>query len=82
LFGDGCLNDMEERFVEDHVEYIAKNVKLKKNKIYLFELNFPIQNHTEGALKREKASFIVVTADYMFDLEEIPDRMDEIQLSK
>jgi hypothetical protein len=82
LFGDGCLNDMEERFVEDHVEYITKNVKLKKDKIYLFEFTFPIFNHTESILKQEKASFIVVTADYMLNLEEIPDRMDEIQLSK
>lgn len=82
LFGDdGCLNDMEENFQEDHIEYIVKSVKLKKNKIYLFEFTFPIFNHTESILKQEKASFIVVTADYMLNLEKIPDRMDEIQLS-
>ena len=80
--GESCSNDMEENFEEDHVKYIAKNVKLKKDKIYLFEFTFPIFNHTESILKQEKASFIVVTADYMLNLKEIPDRMDEIQLSK
>ena len=81
LTGGACGNNMEEYFLEDGtVQYLVQNVKVRKNKIYLFELTFDIRNISENKWKRERASFIVVTSDYMLNL--TASRKDEVLLSE
>lgn len=81
LTGGACGNNMEEYFLEDGtVQYLVQNIKVRKNKIYLFELTFDIRNISENKWKRERASFIVVTSDYMLNL--TVSRKDEVLLSE
>lgn len=83
LNGSQCGNDMEEHFEPGFFNYSAKQVKVQRNKIYLFELTFNVLNISENKWKKEYVSFIVVTANKMLDpnfgLKH--DRMDEITLS-
>lgn len=82
LYGEICGNDMEEYFTPGYIDFVAKNVKVKKNSFYLFELTFNILNVTENAWKTERASFIVITSDSMLDKNFVSgeNRMDEILL--
>lgn len=83
LNGSQCGNDMEEYFEPGFLNYSAKHVKVRRNKIYLFELTFNVLNISENKWKKEYVSFIVVTANKMLDpnfgLKH--DRMDEILLN-
>lgn len=80
--GEQCGNDMEEYFTPGYFDFIAKNVKVKKNSFYLFELTFDIFNISENKLKTERASFIVITSDSMLNKAFVSgeNRMDEIML--
>lgn len=82
LRGEICGNDMEEYFTSGYFDFVAKNVKVKKNSFYLFELTFNILNVTENAWKTERASFIVITSDSMLNKDWVSgeNRMDEILL--
>lgn len=82
LNGSQCGNDMDEYFEPGFLNYSAKGVKVKWNKIYLFELMFNVLNISENKWKKEYVSFIVVTSNKMLDPEFglKYDRMDEILL--
>lgn len=82
LRGEICGNDMEEYFTPGYIDFTAKDVKVKKNSFYLFELTFNILNVTENAWKTERASFIVITSDSMLNKDWVSgeNRMDEILL--
>lgn len=76
-----CSEDMK-KMIDEHfdktngeVNYTINDVPFEYNKVYLLELTFPING------KINKASFIIVTAQSMFDLYSKNKRMDEILLS-
>lgn len=79
-----CSEDMKKMIDEyfdktnGKVNYTINDVPFEYNKVYLLELTFPING------KINKASFIVVTAQSMFNLysaDILNQRMDEILLS-
>ena len=80
-----CSEDMKKMIVEyfdktnGEVNYTINDVPFEYNKVYLLELTFPING------KINKASFIVVTAQSMFDKyseDILNQRMDEILLNE
>lgn len=77
----GCSNMIDERWdgINPTVDYIINDVEIEENKIYLLELTFPINEEIN------KASFIIVTAQSMFDKyseDILNQRMDEILLKE
>ena len=76
----GCSNMIDERWNGGNtVDYVITDVSFEYNKVYLLELTFPINR------KINKASFIIVTAQSMFDLysaDILNQRMDEILLGE
>lgn len=77
-----CSSDMQ-KMIEEHfnratgiVTYTMNDVPFENDKIYLLELTFPIN----GQLN--KASFIVIATQTMFDNYDKYNRMDEILLSE
>lgn len=80
-----CSEDMKKMIDEyfdktnGEVNYTINDVPFEYNKVYLLELTFPING------KINKASFIIVTAQSMFNLyseDILNQRMDEILLNK
>lgn len=80
-----CSEDMKKMIVEyfdktnGEVNYTINDVPFEYNKVYLLELTFPINGEIN------KASFIIVTAQSMFNLyseDILNQRMDEILLSE
>ena len=72
-----CSNMIDERWYNQTVDYTINDVEIEDNKVYLLELTFPINGEPN------KASFIIVTAQKMFDkyYEDLILRMDEIPLN-
>ena len=61
------------------MDYVITDISFEYNKVYLLELTFPINGNYN------KASFIVITAQSMFNLysaDTLNQRMDEIFLSE
>lgn len=77
---NGCSNMIDERWNGGNtVDYVITDVPFEYNKVYLLELTFPING------KINKASFIIVTAQSMFNLyskDILNQRMDGILLSE
>lgn len=75
---EACPSEIiDERFDGQYIYYTIDNLTVDRNEIYLLELTYPIRHNFSW--KNNKASFIVVTADKMFEYTDV-DRMDQIQL--
>lgn len=84
LWSENMCNEEMKKMIEEYfdkttgtVNYTINDVEIEDNKIYLLELTFPINGEIN------KASFIIVTAQKMFDkyYDDLILRMDEIPLN-
>ena len=86
IYSDNMCSEDMKKMIDEYfdktngkVNYTINDVPFEYNKIYLLELTFPING------KINKASFIIVTAQSMFNLyseDILNQRMDEILLNK